>query len=210
MKTISQMFAICLLALSTTIIQASHRPNRPSFFPQLTRKNHVAIINPLLTIRQQETSPITSITPVTIGSYTSISPSLPTPTRISTPRSISTQLTSMYTQEYVDDLITSNAQLTNKNNEFKTQLAALTEVNKTLTATNQNLLLQTKTQQDKFSNRIHKAIICELNIKNQMIMQQELINNQDIELVQQSNEIIALKARINQLKTNSSAFTSQN
>ena len=193
MKTISQTLMICLLVLSTTVIQASHpysRTNRyqrvtPTGFPPLTRNAHVAIPNSSLLRTQQVTSPIpSSTTPETV--------------RLSTPSPASVQQFAP-TQEYVSNLIALNQQLATENAEYKTQLTTLTEENKSIKKLNITLLYATKTQLDQLNH-----------CKNRLARIEVKTNEQDVVITEQSNQISVLQNQITGLTMNTSTATQNN
>ena len=185
MKTISQTFTICLLALSTTIVQASNAYGRSNQFPPLSRNQQVPIVRNSLLRTQQVTSPTpSSTTPVTI--------------RLSTPSPASLQQAA-HTQEYVNNLITSTQLLAIKNDEYKTQITTLTEDNKALKEINQTLLYATKLKQDQLNHGNNRLIILE-----------QTTNKQDVVIGEQRNEIILLQAQIAHLTMRRSSTAIQN
>ena len=202
MKTINKIFLVCLLALSTITVQASVQQSRSNFLPQLNRNQQVQVAaNSLLIARQHQTSPAltnsASITPVTAGFNTpSPQPGITSPLPIvlqrpETPRSSTARPIPMNAQACAHNLTASNTELSHENNMLKDQLKALASQNKTL-------LYKTKTQQDILNNRNGRIAHLEA-----------FIENQDVELVQQSNKIILLQIRIAQLTANSTAITKQ-
>jgi len=176
MKNTNKLIMVSVLMLSTLMMQAS---SRSTYLPQISRNSqnqNTPSASPLL--RQSPVIKSARTTPLT---FQSVSPNLES--RESTPRLRSPEAIEFYTQDDINNLV---------------------KLNKQLTGENGSLLYRIKTQQDELGSlraktaQITKSEQDKLKDKQRFTLMSELINKQDQDLVNQSNKIIALQARIAQ------------